>query len=107
MLPSVVLTPLNGAQLAARLPEPVVIGKCLQPAPSTARQQERPSLTTLLPAMRSRLASFSTSFLRKPLTRLSLSRRGRRAAVVSTAATKGCLPAAPRPRLPPERSPPR
>jgi hypothetical protein len=55
MWPSVVLTPLNGAQLAARLPEPVVIGKCLQPAPSTARQQERPSLTTLLPAMRSRL----------------------------------------------------
>ena len=39
MLPSVVLTHVNGAQLAARLPEPVVIGKCLQPAASTAGQE--------------------------------------------------------------------
>src|SRR5688572_30369422 len=107
MLPSVVLTPLNGAQLAACLPQPVLIGKCLQPATSTAGQQESPSLTTLLPGAKSRLASFSTSFLRKPLTTVSLSRRGLRSAVVSTAATTGVLPAAPRPRLPPARSPPR
>src|SRR5687768_11820124 len=107
MLPSVVLTPLNGAQLAACLPQPVLIGKCRQPATSTAGQQESPSLTTLLPAARSRLAIFSTSFLRKPLTTVSRSRRGFLSAVASTAATKGCLPAAPRPRLPPERSPPR
>ena len=102
-----VLTHLNGAQLAARLPEPVAIGKCWQPAFSTAGQQDRPSLTTLLPAAKSRSASRSTSFLRKPLTTLSRNRLGLRSAVVSTAATIGVLPAAPRPRLPPGRSPPR
>src|SRR5918997_3296067 len=107
MLPRQVLTQRNGAQFAARLPAPVAIGKCVQPAASTAGQHDRPSLTTLLPAAKSRLASFSTSFLRKPLTTVSLSRRGRLSAVVSTAATIGVLPAAPRPRLPPERSPPR
>src|SRR5918993_3592194 len=106
MLPSVVLTQRNGAQLAARLPEPVTIGKCAQPAPSTAGQQESPSLTTSLPGAKSRLASCSTSFLRKPLTTVSLSRRGLRSAVVSTAATTGVSPPAPPPRLPPERSPP-
>ena len=98
---------LNGAPLAARLPEPVAIGKCWQPAFSTVGQQDRPSLTTLLPAAKSRSASRSTSFLRKPLTTLSRSRLGLRSAVVSTAATIGVLPAAPRPRLPPGRSPPR
>src|SRR5688572_24051480 len=113
--------------LSSWKPEPVTIGKWSQPAFATAGQQDRPSLTTLLPAARSRLASFSISFLRKPLTidgnavdparqepasagwpvGVSLSRRGLRAGVVSTAATIGVLPAAPRPRLPPERSPPR
>src|SRR4029453_14807528 len=107
MLPSTVFTHRNGAHLAACLPEPVTIGKWSQPAFSTAGQQDRPSLTTLLPGAKSRLASFSTSFLRKPLTTVSLSRRGLRSGVVSTAATRGVLPAAPRPRLPPERSPPR
>src|ERR687889_1852857 len=107
MLPSVVFTRLNGAQPAARLPEPVTIGKWSQPAFATAGQQERPSLTTLLPAAKSRLASFSTSFLRKPLTTVSLSRRGLRPGVGSTPATIGVFPAGPRPRLPPERSPPR
>src|SRR5919199_3538552 len=107
MLPSVVLTHLNGVQLAALLPEPVTIGKCWQPAFSTAGQQDRPSLTMLLPGAKSRLAIFSTSFLRKPLTTLSRSRFGLRSGVVSTAATIGVLPAAPRPRLPPWRSPPR
>src|SRR5512132_2794343 len=119
MLPRQVLTHLNGAQLAARLPEPVAIGKCWQPVFSTAGQQDRPSLTTLLPAAKSRSASRSTSFLRKPLTTLSRSRLGLRSApraspdaryfadgsialrsMVSTAATIGVLPAAPRPRLP-------
>src|SRR3954465_2463468 len=107
MLPRAVLTYRNGAQPAARLPEPVTIGKCEQPAFSTAGQQDRPSLTTVVPAERSRLAILSTSFLRKPLTTLSRSRLGRRSGVVSTAATIGVLPAAPRPRLPPWRSPPR
>src|SRR4028118_1724855 len=101
MLPKVVFTHRNGVQRAARLPEPVAIGRCEQPAFSTAGQQDRPSLTTLVPGARWHLASFSTSRLRKPLTRLSLSRFGLRSGVVSTAATKGCLPAAPPPRLPP------
>src|SRR5918997_1377046 len=107
MLPSVVLTHRNGAQLAARLPAPVTIGKCEQPAFSTAGQQDRPSVTTLAPGAKSRFASFSTSFLRKPLTTVSRRRLGLRSGVVSTAATTGVLPAAPRPRLPPGRSPPR
>src|SRR5687768_4005571 len=107
MLPRQVFTHRNGAQPAARLPQPVAIGKCRQPAISTAGQQDRPSLTTLLPAAKSRLASFSASFLRKPLATVSRRRRGFLSAVVSTAATIGVLPAAPRPRLPPERSPPR
>src|SRR3954469_13238102 len=107
MLPSVVLTHRNGVQRAARLPEPVTIGKCWHPAFSTAGQHDRPSLTTLLPGSKSRLAILSTSRLRKPLTTLSRNRFGLRSGVVSTAATIGTLPAAPRPRLPPERSPPR
>src|ERR671939_492141 len=107
MSPSLVLTHRNGVQPAALLPLPVTIGKCWQPAFSTAGQQDRPSLTTLLPGSKSRLASLSTSFLRKPLTTLSRKRLGLRSGVVSTAATIGVLPAAPRPRLPPGRSPPR
>src|SRR5690349_13296192 len=106
-LPSTVFTHLNGVQFAARLPEPVTIGRCEQPAFSTAGQQDSPSLITVLPLAKSRLASLSTSFLRKPLTTLNRSRFGLRSAVVSTAATIGVLPAAPRPRLPPGRSPPR
>src|SRR5215210_4582583 len=107
MLPNVVFTHRNGVQLAAFLPVPVTMGKWVQPAFSTAGQQDRPSLTTLAPGAKSRLASFSTSFLRKPLTTLSRSRLGLLSSVVSTAATIGVLPAAPRPRLPPGRSPPR
>src|SRR5829696_9797960 len=107
MFPRQVFTHRNGVQVAARLPEPVAIGKWAQPALSTAGQHDRPSLTTLVPGARSRLAILSTSFLRKPLTTVSRSRLGLRSAVVSTAATTGVLPAAPRPRLPPGRSPPR
>src|SRR4051812_50215555 len=107
MLPRQVLTHLNGAQLAARLPEPVAIGKCWQPAFSAAGEQDRPSLTTLLPAAKARSASRSNSFLRKPLTTLSRNRLGLRPAVVSAAATTGGLPAAPRPRWPAGGPPPR
>src|SRR3954447_21207013 len=107
MLPSVVFTRLDGVQLAALLPDPVTIATCEQPAVATAGQQDRPSLTTLLPGSRSRSAILPTSFLRKPLATLSSSRLGLRSGVVSTAATSGVLPAAPPPRLPPERSPPR
>src|SRR4051794_6094806 len=90
MLPSVVFTHRNGDQPAARLPEPVTIGRCEHPAFSTAGQQDRPSLTTSLPGSIVALTSFSTSFLRKPLTTLSRKRLGLRSGVVSTAATKGC-----------------
>src|SRR3954453_14127246 len=107
MLPSAVLTQVNGTHLAACGPLPAVIGKCVQPACSTAVQQDRPSVTTLLPAAKSRLASISISFLRKPWTTVSLSPLGLRPAVVWTAATNGVLPAAPRPRLPPGGCPPR
>src|SRR3954465_140187 len=107
MLPSVVFTRRNGLRVAARLPEPVTIGRCEHPAFSTAGQQDSPSLTIVLPGSLAALASFSTSRLRKPLTTVSRRRLGLRSAVVSTAATNGVLPAAPRPRLPPERSPPR
>src|SRR3954468_1097516 len=106
-LPSVVFTHRNGLQVAARLPEPVTIGRCEHPAFPTAGQQDGPSLTTVAPGSIAALASFSTSRLRKPSTTVSRSRLGLRSAVVSTAATMGVLPAAPRPRLPPERSPPR
>ena len=71
MLPSAVFTQVNGTHLAA-------CGKWLQPAASTAVQQDRPSLTTLLPAAKSRLASVAISCLRKPLTTVSRSRRGLR-----------------------------
>ena len=77
---------------AACLPDPVIIGQWRQPAVSTARQQDRPSVTTLVPSAIPALASFSTSFLRKPLTTVSLRRRGLRSSVVSTAATNGVLP---------------
>src|SRR6187402_1343307 len=81
MLPKVVFTHRNGVQRAARLPEPVTIGRCEQPAFSTAGQQDRPSLTISLPGARWHLASLSISFLRKPLTTLSRSRLGRRSGV--------------------------
>ena len=93
--------------MAAFGPEPVFIGKWSQPAAVTTRQQRNPSLTTLPPGARSRLASVAISFFLKPFTTVSLSRLGLRSAVVSTAATNGVLPAAPRPRLPPGRCPPR
>src|SRR5919206_116553 len=87
MLPSVVFTHRNGAQFAARLPEPVTIGEWAQPAFSTAGQHDRPSVTTLAPGSIAALASFSISRLRKPLTTVSRRRLGRLSAVVSTAAS--------------------
>src|SRR5687768_4261957 len=103
MLPRAVLTQVKGTHLAACGPLPVTIGKCVQPAAVTALQHDRPSLTTLLPAANWHLASVSISRLRKPLTTVRRSRLGLRSGVVSTAATNGVLPAAPRPRLPPGR----
>src|SRR6476619_8045350 len=86
MLPSAVLTQVKGTHLTACGPLPVSMGKWLQPACSTAVQQDRPSVTTLLPAAKSRLARASISFFLKPLTTLSRSRLGLRSGVVSTAA---------------------
>ena len=77
--------PSKGHPLGGLGPLPVTIGKWSQPASLTAVQQDRPSVTTLLRAARSRLASVAISFLRKPLTTVSRSRRGLRSAVVSTA----------------------
>src|SRR3954453_22791544 len=86
MSPRAVSTRLDGVQPAARLPEPVTVGRREQPAFSTPGQQDRPSLTTPAPGARSRFAILSTSFSRKPLTTLGRSRSGLRSAVVSTLA---------------------
>src|SRR5512144_166929 len=107
MLPSAVLTHLKAGVSTALRPEPVRIGWWVQPAVVTPRKHDRPSLTTVQPASRLRLAKAAISLRRKPRTRRSLRRTGRPSAVVSTVATIGVLPAAPRPRLPPERWPPR
>src|SRR3954453_114181 len=88
-------TRLDGGQPAAPLPEPVTVGRCEQPAFSTAGQQDRPSLTTPAPGAKSRFAIFSTALSRKPSTTLGRRRSGLRSAVVSMAATIGVLPAAP------------
>ena len=53
----------------------------------------------------SRARAARVSRLRKPLTDQLV--RGRPSGLVETAATKGVLPGAPRPRLPPARAPPR
>ena len=54
MLPRAVFDPLKRAHSAACDPLPVTIGMCVQPACATAAEQERPSVTTLLPAAKSR-----------------------------------------------------
>ena len=107
MLPSVVLTQLNEGHCAAFFLLPVVIGKCSQPVLVIVFPQDKPSLTTLVPAAKIDWANLVISALRNPLTTYSFKRFGWRSRLVSTAATNGVLPAAPRPRLPPERTPPR
>src|SRR4051812_15627162 len=107
MLPSAVLTHLKAGVRAAAGPEPVLITWWRPPASVTAAKQARPSLTPSQLGSRLRLAKPEMAWLQKLVTRRSLSRTGLPSGVVSTAATKGVLPAAPRPRLPPERSPPR
>ena len=67
MLPSVVFTHLNGARLAAFLPEPVLIELCSQPASVTADQQDNASLSTFVPAVILALASLAISCFRNPL----------------------------------------
>src|SRR5512133_905732 len=107
MLPRAVLTHLKAGARTALRPEPVRIGWWVQPAVVTPRKHDKPSLTTVQLASGLRLAKASISVRRKPRTRRSLRRTGRPPAVVSTLPTIGVLPAAPRPRLPPDRSPPR
>src|SRR5690242_330316 len=73
---------------------------CSRPASAAAVQQLSPSVTRRLVEARCSATSFLISFLRKPFTGSSLILRGRRSSLVDTAATNGCLPAAPRPRRP-------
>src|SRR4051794_8106886 len=107
MLPSDVLTHLNAGTRAAAGPEPGLITSCVHPASLTALKQARPSLTTSQIGSRLRLANPEIAWLQKLVTRRSFRRTGLPSGVVSTAATNGVLPGAPRPRLPPVRSPPR
>src|SRR5271154_12169 len=99
MLPSAVLTHLKTGVRAAFGPDPVLTTWCAHPASA--------SLPTAQFGSRLRLANPAIADAQKLVTRRSLSRTGFPSAVVSTAATNGVLPGAPRPRLPPERSPPR
>src|SRR4051794_29102079 len=107
ILPSAVLTHLKAGVRTAAGPEPVLITRWRQPASVTAAKQARPSLTTSQFGARLRWEKPERAGLQNRVTRRSLRRTGLPSGVVSTAATKGVLPAAPRPRLPPERSPPR
>src|SRR5579864_6311278 len=107
MLPSAVLTHLNAGVRAAFGPDPVLTTWCAHPASATLPKHWRPSLTTAQFGSRLRLANPAIAVAQKLVTRHSLSRTGFPSSVVSTAATNGVLPGAPRPRLPPERSPPR
>src|SRR5512144_2225037 len=61
MLPSAVLTHLKAGARTAWRPEPVRIGWWVQPAAITPRKHARPSLTTVQPASRLRLAKASIS----------------------------------------------
>src|SRR3954468_5382777 len=107
MLPSAVFPHRKAGVRAARAPEPVLMTVCWHPALVTAAKQGRPALTTLQVRSRPRLANSLTVRLQKLGTRHSFSRTGLPSGVVSTAARKGVLPGEPRPRLAPERSPPR
>src|SRR3954463_7013286 len=105
-LPSRVLAHLKAGVLTAFLPQPVTIGRWQQPASAMPRKALRPALEAGPAGPRWRPAQPLIETRRKLATRLNLTRTGLPSAVVSTAATKGVLPALPRPRLPPERSPP-
>ena len=107
MLPSAVLTHLKAGVRAAAAPDPVLMTAWRHPTSATAAKQARPSLTTSQLGSRLRLAKPEMARPQKLLTRRSFRRTGLPSGVVSTAATKGVLPGEPRPRLPPERSPPR
>src|ERR1700755_240042 len=99
MLPSAVLAHLNAGVRAAFGPDPVLTTWCAHPA--------SPSLTRAQVGSRLRLAKPEIAVAQKLVTRRSFNRTGFPSAVVSTATTNGVLPGAPRPRLPPARSPPR
>src|ERR1700712_1734947 len=107
MLPSAVLTHLKAGRRAAAGPDPVLMASWSHPASVTLAKHCNPSLTTVQAGLRLRLAKPEMDTLQKLTTRPSFKRTGLAPGVVSTAATNGVLPGAPRPRLPPERSPPR
>src|SRR5471030_1304910 len=106
ILPSAVLAHLKAAVRAAAAPEPVLMTWCAHPASATAPKQANTSLTTSQLGSRLRLANVEIAWLQKLLTRRNFRRTGLPSRVVSTATRNGVLPGAPRPRLPPERSPP-
>ena len=107
ILPSAVLTHLKAGVRAALGPDPVLMAWCEHPACVTVSELFRPSLTTEQLGSRLPLANPEMDFPQKLATRRSFSRTGFPSGVVSTATTNGVLPGAPRPLLPPERSPPR
>src|SRR3954462_4097855 len=99
--------PLEGRMRAAAGPVPVLMAWWLHPASVALPKHWSPSLTTVQPGSRLRLANAEIALLQKVVTRRSFKRTGLPSGVVSTAATNGVFPGAPRPRLPPDRSPPR
>src|SRR3954467_13182391 len=107
MLPSAVLTHLNAGTRAGVGPEPVLTTWCVQPTSLTALKQARPSLTTSQFGSRPRLANPEIAGLQRVVPPRLFRPPGLPSGVVSTAATNGVLPGAPRPRLPPVRAPPR
>src|ERR1700712_4129325 len=107
MLPRAVLTHLNASVRAAAGPDPVLTAWWVHPASITPAKHCSPSLTTVQAGLRLRLAKPAMEAPQKLVTRPSFRRTGLPSGVVSTAAMNGVLPGAPRPRLPPERSPPR
>src|ERR1019366_9539069 len=107
MLPRAVLAHLNAGVRTDWGPEPVLMTSWEHPASFTCPKHCRPSLTTAQSGSRLRLAKIEIACPQKLVTRRNFSRTGLPSGVVSTAATNGVLPGAPRPRLPPVRSPPR
>lgn len=84
----------------------ITVGWWLQPAPVTAAKQANPSENTTLPGATFPFTHATTSSLVNPVTGVRRTRSGRSSSVRETAATNGTLFSAPRPTLPPVRSPP-
>src|SRR6056297_2073220 len=103
--PSIVFTQVNSCFSTLDGPPPVSMLQCGQVS-TIARKHGSPSEVTSASALRCCRAQRSTQSLRKPASGVMRRASGRPSALQATAATNGVLPAAPRPRLPPRRSPP-